>query len=281
MTRRRELQRRRHSIIEIGEIMNSMKTLAYMETHKLDRFLNAQCAVVAQIEAVAEDFLAFFPGTLPKPDKSTSLFLLLGSERGFCGDFNESLLVNLENYLRENSIHNPQLMAVGRKLYVHMDNDPRLAVSLEGADVVEEVERVLNQIIIHLTESQKNQHALSLTVLYNDLDCEQVVIKEIFPPFENLTGARPRFTHPPLIHVSPMPLLAELIDHYLFAILHKIMYVSLMAENVRRMRHLEGAVHHLDDKAAELLRESNALRQEEIIEEIEVILLSGASYNVN
>lgn len=279
MTRRRELQRRRDSITEIGEIMNSMKTLAYMETHKLDRFLNAQRAVVAQIEAVAKDFLAFFPETLPESDESTPLFLLLGSERGFCGDFNESLLVNLENYLQENSIHTPRLMAVGRKLYVHMDNDPRLVASLEGADVVEEVDRILNQIILQLTESQKNQHALSLTVLYHDLESEQVVIKDIFPPFAKLTGTRPGFTHPPLIHLSPMALLAELIDHYLFAILHKIMYVSLMAENVRRMRHLEGAVHHLDDKAAELLRESNALRQEEIIEEIEVILLSGASYN--
>ncbi len=279
MTRRRELQRRRHSMSEIGEIMNSMKTLAYMETHKLERFLNAQRAVVTQIEAVAEDFLAFFPATLPEPDKPTSLFLLLGSERGFCGDFNESLLVKLESYLRENSIQNPQLMAVGRKLHVHMDNDPRLVASLEGADVVEEVDTILNQIVLHVTESQRNQHALSLTVLYHDLDSEEVVINNILPPFGSLTGNKPRFTQPPLIQVSPMALLAELIDHYLFAILHKIMYVSLMAENVRRMRHLEGAVHHLEDKAAELLRECNALRQEEIIEEIEVILLSGTSLN--
>ena len=66
------------------------------------------------------------------------------------------------------------------------------------------------------------------------------------------------------------------IYHNLFAILHKIMYVSLMTENVRRMQHLEGAAHHLDDKSAELLRKCNALRQEEIIEEIEVILRSAS-----
>ena len=276
MTRRRELEKRRHSMAEIGEIMNSMKTLAYMETHKLERFLYAQRAVVAQVEDVVKDFLAFFPETLPETDNSKRLFLLLGSERGFCGDFNESLLVELENYLRENSIQNPQLMAVGRKLYVHMDNDPRLVASLEGADVVEEVERTLNQIIQRLSETQRKQHTPSLTVLYHDLDNEQVIIKDILPPFENFRGARPRFTHPPLINLPPLTLLAELIDHYLFAILHKIMYVSLMTENVRRMQHLEGAVHHLEDKSAELLRKCNALRQEEIIEEIEVILLSAS-----
>ena len=36
-------------------------------------------------------------------------------------------------------------------------------------------------------------------------------------------------------------------------------------------------MQHLDDKSANLLHKSNALRQEEIIEEIEVILLSASS----
>ena len=80
-----------------------------------------------------------------------------------------------------------------------------------------------------------------------------------------------------MLNLPPATCLAELIDHYLFAALHEIVYVSLMAENIQRVRHLEGAVRHLDDKSATLQHQSNALRQEEIIEEIEVILLSAAS----
>ena len=49
-----------------------------------------------------------------------------------------------------------------------------------------------------------------------------------------------------------------------------------MAENERRVQHLNAAVDHLDEKSLDLQRRANALRQEEIIEEIEVILLSGA-----
>lgn len=37
---------------------------------------------------------------------------------------------------------------------------------------------------------------------------------------------------------------------------------------------IEGAVHHLDDESQQLLGRSNTLRQEEITEEIEVVLLS-------
>ena len=37
MTRRRELQRHLHTLDETREILGSMKTLAYMETRKLER----------------------------------------------------------------------------------------------------------------------------------------------------------------------------------------------------------------------------------------------------
>jgi len=45
------------------------------------------------------------------------------------------------------------------------------------------------------------------------------------------------------------------------------------------VRHLEGAVRHLDDRSSALRRKCNALRQEEIIEEIEIILLSASLFD--
>ena len=50
-----------------------------------------------------------------------------------------------------------------------------------------------------------------------------------------------------------------------------------MVENHRRVQHLENATHHLDNKTDELKHKINALRQEEIIEEIEVILLNSSN----
>jgi F-type H+-transporting ATPase subunit gamma len=87
----------------------------------------------------------------------------------------------------------------------------------------------------------------------------------------------PALGHAPALNLAPRAFLLELIEHYLYAVLHAILYASLMAESTRRVRHLEGAVRHLDEEAERLLRRSNALRQEEIIEEIEVILLNAAT----
>ena len=274
MTQHRELEQRRHTLDEVRGIMNSMKILAHMEARKLARFLGAQRAVITHIETVAADFIGAYPKALPQPGEPRRVYLLLGSERGFCGDFNESLLMQVESHSDENGIGAPQLIATGRKLCTQLEKDPRVAAFINGANVVEEAEKTLLQIIDTLARLQTEGGTPSLTAIYHDPDREQIITSEVLPPFEKYRSIAPQFSQPPLLNLSQQDFLAELIDHYLFAALHEILYISLMAENLRRVRHLEGAVQHLDDKSADLMRQCNALRQEEIIEEIEVILLS-------
>ncbi len=76
---------------EIRSILNSMKNLAFIETHKLTRFQIMQGQAVANIENAAVDFLDYYP--LPvADDNATPICILVGAERGFCGDFNDSLI---------------------------------------------------------------------------------------------------------------------------------------------------------------------------------------------
>ncbi len=117
-----------------------------------------------------------------------------------------------------------------------------------------------------------------LTVYGLYYGCEDgIVMQKLLPPFQHYLHQTPRFPHPPILNLSPAAFLIELTEQYLFAALHEMLYTSLMAENHNRVMHLEGAVKHMDDESDELARQSNALRQEEIIEEIEVILLSATS----
>ena len=111
-------------------------------------------------------------------------------------------------------------------------------------------------------------------MFHHDPDCEDVIVNTVLPPFEDHRGAAPRDSIAPLMQLPPVVFFGALLDHYLYSVLHEILYISLMAESLQRVRHLEGAVRHLDEKSGTLLRACNALRQEEIIEEIEVILLS-------
>ncbi|MBV1889135.1 MAG: F0F1 ATP synthase subunit gamma [Proteobacteria bacterium] len=274
MSRRRELEQHRHRLNETREIMNSMKALAFMETRKLAGFLDAQRAVVAHIQTVAEDFFSFYPDTLPHTVGPKQVYLLLGSERGFCGDFNEALLETLQTE-QNNTPSNPAaIIAVGSKLSALLEKDPRETTRLDGTSVVEEVENTLMQIVDTLSDLQAQNGGISLTIIHHNLDQNDVLRIQVLPPFESLRGATPQFAHAPHLNLTAEKFCIELIDRHLFGTLHETLYLSLMAENQRRVTHLEHAVQQLDDKSAALLRRSNTLRQEEITEEIEVILLS-------
>jgi F-type H+-transporting ATPase subunit gamma len=271
MSRRRNLEQHRRSLAEIREIMNSMKNLAYMETRKLARFVDAQQAVVESIETVAGDFVHFHGAVLPEVSEATTVFLLSGSERGFCGNFNHALLRQAETIPAPGR---PRLITVGRKLGSLLAGDARVAAALDGASVLEETAAVLMTIVRELNALQRRHGLLSVVGIHHGAE-GGIKAQQILPPFHHLLNRPSTFSYAPELNQRPREFLLELTDHYLFASLYQILYASLMAENRYRVSHLEGAVRHLDEQSANLARQSNALRQEEIVEEIEVILLNA------
>jgi F-type H+-transporting ATPase subunit gamma len=278
MPSRRKLEEHRRSIEEIRDIMNSMKTLAYMETRKLDHLLDTQHTVVNSIEIVATDFVSAYPEAMPGVQAAREVYLVIGSERGFCGDFNETLLRRLEGIQQDKQgKDSPIVVATGQKLHASLMKGPNTAARLDGASVAEEVEAILPGVVDTLAALQTEYGTLSLYALYHAADDDTLVTQRLLPPFQDYLDSPPRFTLPPVLNLTPTDFLIELSDHYLFAALHEIFYTSLMAENRRRVQHLEGAVKHLEEESDDLRHQSNARRQEEIIEEIEVILLSAAS----
>lgn len=273
MTARREIERHLKTLDDIRGIMGSMKTLALLETRKLTRRLAAQNRVVESIEAAASDFRGFFPFTPSLPEDSPHIHLLFGSERGFCGDFNEALLKALPPSPPTDIHRPPLLLAMGRKLCSKLEGDTRAVAMLNSASVAEEVEEILNRLVDTLTALQQRYGTFSLTAIYHRADANGLRMVRVLPPFQE-SPPSPRFGYPPRLTLEPEAFFAALLDHYLFAALHAMAYTSLMAENHRRMEHLEGAIRRLEQDTAELSRRRNILRQEEITEEIEVIMLS-------
>lgn len=273
MSKRHDLERHLHGLGDIRDIMNAMKNLALMETHKLSRVLAAQQRVVASIESAAADFLSFHPRLLSEDAAARDVYLLLGSERGFCGDFNEAVLQALATHDAADG-GEAALVAVGRRLAARLADDPRVVARLEGPSVMEEVEAVLLRLMEALNAWQVAQsppRPLRLTVFYHQKDSLQV---SRLHPFGQSEPGKPGFSYEPLLNLEPSRFVAGLAEHYLLAALHGLFYDSLMAENQRRMQRMDYAVRRIEQQSAALLRQRNSLRQEEITEEIEVIMLS-------
>ena len=165
---------------------------------------------------------------------------------------------------------------IANELFGMSADEPRVAAYLDSASVVEDVDSVLVKLMDTLTGLSAPGGAgapLRLTVFHHDAAEERIKVSDL-RPFQKPQSTTLRFAHAPLLYVQPHSFFAGLADQYLFAVLHELLYSSLMAENQRRMQHMDAAVRRLERTSAELWQKRNILRQEEITEEIEVIMLS-------
>jgi F-type H+-transporting ATPase subunit gamma len=83
--------------------------------------------------------------------------------------------------------------------------------------------------------------------------------------------------HAPRLNLAPADFSRQLLDHYLPAALQGVLYESLTAENHLRLQHMDHALDRLDETLTRLNIRRSALRQERIVEEIEVILASASA----
>lgn len=262
MSRRRNLKDKLDSLGEIGDIMRAMKNLAFMETKKLSGFLSAQQRAVRSIERAASDFTHFHGVEAGR--KLFETRLLIGSERGLCGDFNEKLL-------RASDTNRP-VVAIGRRLESKLENK---LILIEGANVAEEVESVLMKVVDYLAIMQGNlpeNEALGITAIYHSDEAGGVRERRLLPLPEQQTAVF--FSHEPYLYLDPAEFYEKLSVHYLYAALHEALYSSLMVENRYRLDHMENAIRQMDRRIEQFGQRYNMLRQEEITEEIEVIMLS-------
>jgi len=275
MGRRRELSRRLGALTEISGIMSAMRGLALMETHILQEFLLTQRRMVASIEAAAADFLAWHPALQPVAQPESEICILVGSEQGFCGDFNEALLHYREAHCRDKAAPG-RFLTLGHRLASRLDGDASLALmQLPGASVADEVPTVLLRLTRELNRllAAGEMAGCGLSALYHCDATGDIRLRHLLPLRDlPVPAARP---YPPEINIPPGDLLTALTGHYLYAALNEVLYSSLMAESRQRHAHMDRALKKLDEDSEHLQQAYNAQRQEDITEEIEVILLSA------
>ena len=260
MSRRRDIRLRLKSLGEIQDIMGAMKNLAFMETRKLAAFLSAQQRAVQAIMEVASDFSAFHDVEVAR--NAREIQLLIGSERGLCGNFNESLIGEVDS--------GRPVISIGSRLEGAIQE--RLAI-FPGASVAEEIGGVLIRVVDFLAAMQSalpEKEVIGITAIYHTE--ERIRTRRLLPLPK---AAVSRHAYPPILNLDPSDFLEKLSGHYLYAALQEALSASLMAENRYRLDHMENAMRQMERRIGSLGQRYNQLRQEEITEEIEVIMLSA------
>ncbi|MFZ2157903.1 MAG: F0F1 ATP synthase subunit gamma, partial [Bradyrhizobium sp.] len=228
------------------------------------------------IEIALQEFAAGYPeAAATRAPKGASLLLAIGSERGFCGDFNEAVADAVRERWARASGERERAIVVGTRLAARLGGDPRIIAAFRGPSVAEEVPRVIKQTMSAVQELLASRDGLAsgaLLIVSHRAEGEAPAPRRVFPPAPQTAGIQR--AQAPRTYLGVHELFAALLAHFLWAVLHASFYGSLMAENRRRLQHMEGAIRRLEERTDGLQRKVQMLRQEEITEEIEIIMLS-------
>ncbi|CEG59157.1 F0F1 ATP synthase subunit gamma [Legionella fallonii] len=280
MTKRTKLKEHLHTLEEIGDIMTAMKNLCFIEMNKITKVLVLQEQVMQTLREVSRDFLSFYP-IFPtnQQEAHPAIYILIGSERGFCGSFNDNVMHQLDTLKERNAEFNPALIVVGRKLALKMADDARVMATIDGPNAIEEIPAVILNLLqtLEKVSSQRHiaLHSWQWDILCNEEEHNQIQAKTMQPFKEFCANDANHGSIPPLLNLAHEQFLAEFVDHYLFSMCYSVFYQSFFAENHQRLFHLNSSLDRLESKKNSLKEYLNLLRQEEITEEIQIIMLSA------
>lgn len=265
-----ELSQRHARLKEISGIMTAMKSLSLVEARKLARFIGDQRRMRDNIAAAAADFLQGYPDSGAGDARSGDrVLVVIGSERGFCGNFNERIVQTLQSLVPEQGA--TALIVVGHRLSARLADHPRVHARLDGPTVTEDVPAVLDNLLdaLHDARPRSSSGSLALRCLAHD-ERGSPALTTLLPLPRATVPART--VDPPQLLLAPVAFHSELLEQFLLATLYGQLYASLAAESHQRLAHMEHALDRLDQTLERLALKRNALRQERIVEEIEVML---------
>jgi F-type H+-transporting ATPase subunit gamma len=266
VSKRRDLQAHAEMLGDLRDVLESMKNLALAEVAKLARTEPARRRTLDELSRIATVTGPYHAALAQTP--AAQLYLCIGSERGFCGDFNDAV-ARLWADLGENE-PGARAIVVGSALAEKMDALPRVVAKLSSPAIVEDIDRTLIDLIKSIAPFEECSEPLGLVSIANGIEGLQ---KTALLPFEPRRGAL--WTVPPELNLCPEMFVREFVDQYLDAALHSIFATSLLSENRARLGHMTVAIDRLDDNLEALAHRIHRLRQEEITREVESILLSA------
>lgn len=264
---------------DIRHIMKALKNHAMLEINKMTKFIATQEKSVKTINEVGTDFFSFYPSlfTMPQED-NVIICILIGSERGFCGNFNEAIVQKLNDFEKEQPNSNIKLIVVGNKLAMKMVNDSRVVRTISGYETAEEIPKVILNLIQLLEEISLEMkikiHPAAWRLFFNQYENNKVDASVLHPFVEFATKEVHPALFPPLLTLTINQFVLEFVNSYLLSILYSIFYRSFIAENYQRVHQLEGTLDRLDKSKNQLTQQLNLIRQETITQEIEIIMLS-------
>jgi F-type H+-transporting ATPase subunit gamma len=272
-----EVESRIGTVHQLEAVITAMRGSAAARSREARSRLDGIRAYAAAIGGAIAQALA--PGSDPQPWKPQSperhVVIVLSSEQGFAGTFNERVLDAAERHLQADG---SELLIIGdRGAMVAAERGLVFDWSAPMVAHAQEVPLLASRITDALYARLEKDQARRVTVIHAvpAPSASIEVVERTLLPFDFARFKVVPRSIPPITTLPPEQLLAELAEEYVYAELCEELMLSFAAENEARMAAMIAARSNVARKLDELVASFRRLRQEEITGEI--IELSAGS----
>ncbi len=263
---------------DIRSIVRTMKSLSSASIHSYERAVEAISTYERTINLGLRIVLRDDIGQMHHPDTVTgrAAMIVIGSDRGLCGRFNDRIAEFAAEKLRAAATEPPFLAVVGVRAAARLeaaghpaDRSFGLPGSIGG--LTETVQTIAVGIDRWVAEDRVDGVALVYNRHRGGTLAEPVESTLLPVPKDHL-NALARAPWPsrqlPTFRMERGQLLSWLISQYLFVGLYRGLAESLASEHASRLTAMQGAEHNIDDRLDDLRAAYRQKRQETITREL-------------
>jgi F-type H+-transporting ATPase subunit gamma len=221
---------------------------------------------------------------LPKDMKPTDTFILIvGSERGLCGKFNEILAENAMFWISEQAFQSTKIGVIGSRMTQTLS---RMDITLNWRKPMLADDLASYRKAYQLTQNWINQFESyqfnNLIILFNELAGEnqfEFTALRLLPyetgSLESMKNEGTTLWPPAIIETNPKGIYKRIIHHYIASTFYQVLLRSAIAENSSRFLMMEEAKQNAQEIIEELNREVNNERKRQITQEMQELAVGA------
>lgn len=277
------LEKTKHRIASIQSIGKTTKAMGLLAAAKLNRYrltFEKEKTYMNEMQELAALLLSYAKKSqhFLKKGEGETLYIVIGSDLGLCGAYNEVIFKEALKQLEEEK---GLFLPLGKKAENYFKSRyPELLINEAPTVKIESRAYELRELANYLLDGFLSKKFKSIKIIHahyiNAMKYLPVTF-ELLP----LSHRRQKWAHeeycPPLFDGDVDTLFAELLPSYLSSILHDLFLESLVTENSARHLAMENANENVDNLLEALKIEYNKARQNAITQEISEV--TGGSVN--
>ncbi len=282
------LKRRLESTEDLQSVVKSMKALAAASIRQYERAADAvglwRETVEMGLQIVLRDSHAGRPREL-EPTGSQVAAIVVGSDQGMCGQFNDDIAAFAERHLTQDRSGPAVVLAVGERVAARLHNagletERRLEVPHSATGITDSVARILVQ-----AEKWRRENGAGRILLFHNrrrsgasYEPERVPLWPLDMTWLQELAQRPWESRSlPMYRMDRGKLTGRLIQQYLFVVVFRALAESLASEQASRLASMQVAEKDIGERLEELTKRHNQQRQQAITAELLDIIASRES----